>query len=91
LIVDFKVTQDVNLELNVGVEDDDAVKELAKLISSGLDLAKFQAKAVLMQQPEMQPLLDLINSLKAGQKEKSVVVTGKVDGQAIDKALSKGK
>jgi len=91
LTLDLKVQQNVDLELNFGVDTADTATELAKLVTGGLELAKLQVKPALMQMPEMQPLLDLVNSLKSNSKEKSVIVTGKVDGEAIDKALSKDK
>jgi hypothetical protein len=89
--LDLKVDQDVDLEISIGTENAEAAKQMQLIVAGGLDLAKIQAKVALAQQPELQPLLDLVNSLKAVQKDKDVVVTGKLGADAIEKILKKEK
>jgi hypothetical protein len=91
LTIDLKVEKDANLEVAVGTESTDAAKQMQALISGGLDFVKIQAKVALNAQPELQPLIDLVNSLKSVQKEKAVVITGSLGSEAIDKLFEKIK
>ncbi len=81
--------KDVELELTVGTPDKDDAKKLRDLIVQGLDVVKVQAKIAVGQQPELQPLADLVASLTAMQKEKIVVIGGKLNGDALEKLLKK--
>lgn len=87
--IDLKVEKDVSLELAIGTPGVDESKKLRELIGGGLELAKIQVKVAVAQQPELQALVDLVNSMTATQKEKNVVITGKLTGEALEKSLNK--
>lgn len=89
LSADLKVGNDVNLVLSLDTEDAEAAKQLQMVIAGGLDLAKIQAKVASSQQPELQSLVEFVSSMKALQKEKSVVITGNLTGETIDKLIEK--
>jgi len=87
--IDLKVDKDVKLELAMDLENEQAAKDMVTLVNGGLEFVKIQAKVVLAQQPELEPLVDLVGSMKSTTKEKSVVISGSVEGAAIDKVFKK--
>ena len=91
LTIDVKLAKDADLEVAVGTESADAAKQMQTMISFGLNFAKEQVKAAFAAQPELAPLGGLVNSLKAAQNEKNVVITGNLDGDSIEKLIKKDK
>jgi len=88
ITAELKVEKDVNVELSIGTATADEAKQMRELVAGGLELAKVQVKVAVAQQAEMKPLVDLVNTMTAVQKDKSVVITGKVSGEALEKALN---
>jgi len=89
LTVEVRVTRDASLGITLVTGTLDEAKSMAMLIAGGLDLAKVQVKVAVTQQPELQPISDLVNSMAAEQKEKTITVTGKVSGESLGKLLKK--
>ena len=93
LTIDLKAHQDVDLKIGVGVETAEVAKSFEQLAQGGLDLLKAQVKVAAVQQPELEPIVELVNSLKVMSRGKALVVTGVLKGESIEKAIkdSKGK
>jgi hypothetical protein len=89
ITIDLKVEQDINLELAIGASNADEAKALKDLVVQGLDLAKIQFKVAAAQQPELQPLINAVGSMTTTQKEKTVVINGKLTGEALEKLIKK--
>jgi hypothetical protein len=91
ITIDLKVESDAKLELVLGAENADAAKKMQGLVDAGLGFARVTLRNVLTQNPELQPVLDLVGSMKVVQKEQSVLVTGSLSAEAIDKMFKKDK
>jgi hypothetical protein len=89
ITAELKVEQDVQLELSVATTGNDEAKKMRELVAGGIDLMKIQIKVAVGQQPELQPLVDVVNTMTAIQKDKQVVVAGKLSGEGLEKMLKK--
>ncbi len=87
--VDLKIEKDARLEMVLGTPGTDQAKKIHEIVGGGLELIKLQMKVALASQPDLQPLLELSNSLAAAQKDKSVVITGQLSSEAAAKMLKK--
>jgi hypothetical protein len=91
LSIDLKVTRDVTLELAIGTPGEDQAKKMREMVNTGLELAKVQVKVAVAEQAELQPLVELVNSMTAAQRGSDVRVAGKLPGSSLDKVFGKGK
>jgi hypothetical protein len=89
ITAELKVDQDVQLELSVGAAGNDEAKKVRDIVAGGIDLMKIQIKVAVGQQPELQPLVDVVNTMTAIQKDKQVIVAGKLTGDGLEKMLKK--
>ena len=84
----IKVEKNMSLELVLGLPAAEDARRTRLLVGAALDLYKIQAKTA-QQQQEFQPLIELLGSLSAVQKDRLVVIAGKLSGEAIEKSLKK--
>jgi hypothetical protein len=89
IAAELKVEQDVQLELSIGAAGADEAKKVRDIVAGGIDFMKIQVKLAVGQQPELQPLVNVINTMTAIQKEKQVIVAGKLTGEELEKMLKK--
>lgn len=83
-----RVTADVNVEIALGMKDEDAAEDmgaaLAKIIK---DLDGF-VPALVAFEPKAKPLGDILKTVSSDVKKQSVIVKGKVTGDIIGKLIT---
>ncbi len=87
----LRVTTDVNLEVVLGMKDEDAADEFGKIVDQGVQQAKGIIPFLAAQNPQMKPLTELAQTLKNSTKNKDVVITAKLSGDSIGKMLNMGE
>jgi hypothetical protein len=85
------IDKDVKLELSVTAKSADDAKELNDKIKDGLNTALGFAALAAGNKKELEPLVDLLKTVKPTVKEKVVSVEIEVPGDAIQKAIDKNK
>lgn len=85
------VDTDVKIELAMHTKDAESAKALNELLEDALGQAKGFLQFLAGANAQMKPVIDLLNSIKNGAKDKSVRVTGEVPGAALEKALNNPK
>ncbi len=83
------VEDGIQLEIALGAKDADAAKDIQKQLDVGLKQALLLVTAIAASNEELNPLLDVIKTVKVGVKDKVVTVKAAVDADAIDKAIKK--
>jgi len=86
----LRVTSDVNLEISLGMKDEDSADEFGKTIDQGLQQAKGLIPLLAAQNPQLKPLTELAQTLKSTTKSKDVTISAKLSGDAIGKMLGMG-
>jgi hypothetical protein len=86
-----RVTEDVSLDVSLGMASADAADEMAKLIDDGVQQLKGFLPFLTANNPQLKPLGDVANSIKTGVKDKSVSLSAKMAGKAIGELLKKGE
>jgi hypothetical protein len=81
------VTRDVSITLTLSAPDEAAAKTLSDLLGAVVGLVRLQMAAAAEDQPELRPVSDLLRATKVAPVGKTVVATGSVKGEAIEKAL----
>jgi hypothetical protein len=81
------VTKDVAITLTVNGQDEAGAKLLSDLLGATIGLIRLQLSAASEDQPELAPLRDLLKATRVAPVGKTVVATGSVKGEAIEKAL----
>jgi len=84
LTADLRVEKDVKLELVMGVKDDDVATALNGMVEEGLKQAQQFVPLIALQNPQLKPLGDMVNSIKTKAKGKSVVINAMLPGDAIE-------
>jgi hypothetical protein len=87
LSVVVRVTEDVNAEINLGMQDAQAADEMGQTVSELLDTAKGALPFLAAQNPQLKPLVESSKTLKSTVKDRNVVVTAKLTGSAIGEML----
>jgi len=90
IVAVVRVTADVNLDVTLGMKDADAADEMGKSVKELVDTIKGALPFLAAQKPELKPLVEAGKSLKSDVKEKSVVLTAKLPGNAIGQLLKQG-
>jgi len=85
------VDDGVKIEVAIGAKDADAAKDLSKTLNDGLKQGLLLVTALAGANEQLNPLLDVIKSVKVGVKEKVVTIKAAIDADAIDKAIDKDK
>jgi hypothetical protein len=81
------VNKDVAITLTVNAQDEMGAKLLSDLLGATVGLIRLQLAAASEDQPELGPIRDLLRATKVAPVGKTVVATGSVKGEAIEKAL----
>jgi hypothetical protein len=83
----LRLTEDVSLEVAMGMKDTDAADDFGATVDSLIGTVKQFLPLLAGQQPKAKPLVDEITkSLKSKVKDKDVLVTLKLSADAIGKA-----
>jgi hypothetical protein len=82
------VTKDVTVTVTLSAQDETTAQQLSDLLGSTIGLVRLQIVAAAEDQPELKPVADLLRATKVAPSGKTVVATGSVKGEAIEKALN---
>jgi hypothetical protein len=82
------VTKDVTVTVTLSAPDETTAQQLSDLLGSTIGLVRLQIVAAAEDQPELKPVADLLRATKVAPSGKTVVATGSVKGEAIEKALN---
>jgi hypothetical protein len=81
------VTKDVTVTVTLSAPDEVTAQQLSDLVGGVLGLVRLQILAAAEDQPELKPVADLLRNTKVAPNGKTVVASGMVKGDAIEKAL----
>jgi hypothetical protein len=82
------VTRDVALTVTFNTPDAASAQKLTDLLTGVIGLVRLQLSAAAEDQPELRPVADLLKATKVAPSGKTVVASGTVKGEAIEKALA---
>jgi hypothetical protein len=91
LTADLRVEKDVKLELVMAVKDDDVATALNGMVEEGLKQAQQFVPLIALQNPQLKPLGDMVNSIRTKAKGKSVVINAMLPGDAIELMIKESK
>jgi Protein of unknown function (DUF3352) len=91
LTADLRVDKDIKLELVMGVKDDEIATALNGMVEEGLKQAQQFVPLIALQNPQLKPLGDMVNSIKTKAKGKSVVINALLPGDAIELMIKESK
>ena len=87
----FRVTDEVGLDVSMGMKDDDTAEDFGDTISQLIGTVKGFLPLVTGQQPNFKPLADEVSkTLKSKVKAKNVSIVLKLSAEAIGKATGGG-
>jgi hypothetical protein len=86
-----RVTDDIALDVTLGMKDADAADEFGKSVEEGLVQVKGLLPFLTAQNPQLKPLVEVSKTLKSTVKDKNIVITAKMRGDAIGEMLKGGK
>jgi hypothetical protein len=81
------VDDDVRLEVVVTAKTADAAKDIHKGVNDGLKQALAALSLLATNQKELEPVLEIVKSMKTTAKDKTVTLKGEVGGELIEKML----
>lgn len=85
----LNLTADVAIDLGVGVNDEDAAKELGDQLAMAIPQAKSFVQLFAIQQPKLKkPLNDIVTSLKSGVNGKVVSLKVNIPASAVDALIN---
>lgn len=87
IVLTVNVTSDVSIELGFGMKDADSADDFGKLVDQGIQQAK-GFLPLLGGDPRMKPLIELGKTLGSSVKDKQVIVSAKLTGDAIGKLIN---
>jgi hypothetical protein len=90
----LNVKDDAKLDVTFGSADEAAGKEFGAIMEQGIAQAKQFVPLIILQQEQLKPLGELVNTLKTETKGKSVVLSASLSADAMEKlaeAAKKGK
>jgi hypothetical protein len=88
---EVRLGKDLQAVVTLTTANAKVAKEVQTLAESAISLYRLQLKLALSDQPELRPLVDLASSIKAVQKDRQIVITGNLAGDAIEKLLKPEK
>jgi hypothetical protein len=84
----LRVTGDIALDITMGMKDNDAADDFGTTVDDLLNKAKAFLPFIAMQQPQLKPVVnDISKSLKSKVEKNNIVITAKLSGDAIGKAV----
>jgi hypothetical protein len=87
--IDLKSDKDVDLSISILSGDIANAKGLLEVLSPYMDQAKALAPLAVGSQPVLKPLLKTVNSLKADQKDKAVILSLTLTEETINEMVPK--
>jgi hypothetical protein len=85
------VAEDVKLEVVISAKTAQSAKDLNKTITDGLANGKAILNLLAAQQPELAPVVEIVNTLKSTAKDKTVTLKAQISAEVIEKALKKNQ
>lgn len=85
-----RVTGDISLDVTLGMANADAAEELGRTIDEGLQQIKGAVPFLAAMNPQMKPLVEVVNTLKSTVKDKSINLSAKMAGKTIGELLKMG-
>jgi hypothetical protein len=85
------VNDDIKAQFVIGAKNPQAAKDLHKTITEGINQGLGVLAILAANQKELAPLVDVVKSIKTSSKDKSVVITGSVPAEVIEKLLKMGQ
>ncbi|MFO0796414.1 MAG: hypothetical protein U0804_02995 [Gemmataceae bacterium] len=86
-----RVEKDVNLNITLGMKDDDAAAETGKTVGELLQTVRGALPFLAANEPKLKPLVEPAKTLKSEVKDRNVVITGRVAGTVIGDLIAPGK
>ncbi|MCE9566657.1 MAG: hypothetical protein K8U57_31930 [Planctomycetes bacterium] len=83
-----KIGADVNLDITIGMKDEDAAGDMRNALDDLLKQVKPLAQFAGAADPRLKPLSGILDSVKTSSKNKDVSVSGKVTGTDIGKMIN---
>lgn len=84
----IKVGTDINLEVVMGMKDDDAAADMGDAMAKAIDGIKGLVPILAAAEPKAKPLVDVVKTVKTDVKKKDVTITGKVTGDNLGKMIN---
>ena len=81
--VTLRVTQDVNLDVNLGMKDETAADEMGKQVDEALGQIRGFLPILAANDERIKPLVEVVKTLKSEVKSRTVQITAKMSGNAI--------
>lgn len=88
MALSVNVKADINVEVTVGMKDEDSAGDFNKAFDDLLKQIKPLAQIFGAAEPRAKPLGDILGTVKSSAKNKDVVITGKVTGANIGKMVN---
>lgn len=85
-----RVEKDVMLNVGLGMKDNDAAEEAGKTVNELLQTVKGALPFLAANDPKLKSLVESSKTLKSEVKDRTVVITGKLAGDAIGKLIGGG-
>lgn len=86
-----RVEKDVDLNIGLGMKDNDAAEEAGKTVDELLQTVKGALPFLAANDPKLKPLVASSKTLKSEVRDRTVVITGKLAGAAIGEIIAPGK
>ncbi|QJW94288.1 hypothetical protein [Frigoriglobus tundricola] len=86
----LRVSGDINMEFLFGMKDDDAATDMGDAMTKAIDGIKGLITVAAAAEPKAKPLVDVVKTIKSDVKKKDVIITAKVAGDLIGKAINAG-
>jgi hypothetical protein len=83
-----KIGADINMEVNLGMKDDESAGEMRNALDELLKQIKPLAQLAAAAEPRAKPLGEILGTIKTSVKSKDVVISGKVTGTNIGKMVN---
>src|SRR5262245_58106562 len=87
LALTVKISVDVNVEVTFGMKDDESATDMQNTLEDLIKQIKPLAALAGAADPRAKPLSDVLASIRTTAKNKDVVITGKITGDAIGKMI----
>ncbi len=85
-----RVSGDIGLEFLFGMKDDDAATDMGDAMNKAIDGIKGLITVAAAAEPKAKPFVEVVKTFKSDVKKKDVIITGKVAGEVIGKAINAG-
>jgi hypothetical protein len=85
------VAKDVFMVLTLSAPDEPTAQAVSDLLGAGVGVMRLQILAAAEDQPELKPISELLRSTRVQPHGKTVVATGTIKGDSLEKALHASK